>query len=108
VVEQLVLAADPEAAPLALEELGRLEARQQAVADHRRAELGGGLRQGVGGLHLLEVGVEGVLLQHAALEDDLQEVLDGGRDRHRRTSQSGPQPAPPGRPPTARRERRRS
>src|SRR5439155_23209887 len=84
----------------ALEELGGLERRQQPVADEGRGELLRLVGVAAGSLHLLEVGVEDLLLQHAALDDGFEECIDGGWERHRRTfrnSRAGSTPGIPAR-----------
>src|SRR5262249_28130714 len=79
VLQQLVLAGDDEAAPLALEELPRLKGGQQAVADHGLGQLGRRGRQRR--CAAAQVAVEVLRVEDAALARDLEEVIgrDGGR-----------------------------
>ena len=79
-LQQLVLAGDDEAAPLALEELPRLEAGQQPVADHFGGQLLRRLR--AGSPSGAQVGVEFFLVEQAALAREVEEVVGRGGGRH--------------------------
>ncbi len=66
-----------------------LERGQQPVADEGRGQFFRPVGKVARGPHLLEVRVEDVLFQHAALDDDFEEFIDGGWERHQRTFAGG-------------------